>query len=120
MNRKMIKSVGSAFALSLLTGSAFAEVVRVDGRVQASLVDDTNFGGCMVLLDTQATGNNCTTSWVSFSCTGDFNSPATGFKKYDTAVLGQFTGNRIAVFVDDARKHNGHCYAIRVDVNTFN
>ncbi len=118
MSRKMVRKVTGTFVLLLLTGSAFAEIVRVDGKVEASLIDDTNFGVCMVLLDTQA--SNCTTRWITFSCSGDFNSAAAGFKKYDNAVLGQFTGQPIRVFVDDTRKHNGHCYGTRVDIVTSN
>ena len=58
-------------------------------------------------------GLNCAPNWVSFSCSGDFNSVAIGNQKFANAQLAFVTGGSIIIAVNDNAKHNGYCVASR-------
>ena len=62
-------------------------------------------------VDLPSKGLNCPSPYVSFSCSGDFNSKDIAFHMFETAQLAQATGMEIAVYVDDTKKHGGNCYA---------
>jgi hypothetical protein len=89
----------------------------VTAEVRRTLVDENNFGGCMANLGRflESTDLTCRDVWVSFSCSGDFNSSSFGFKKFQAAQLALITGKRIRVKLNDAKTHNGYCYAERID-----
>ena len=78
------------------------------------------FGGCMVLLDKSPNdeGLSCKNSgrWVAFSCSGDFTSKSNAMRMFDSAQLAFIAKRRVIVWVDDARQHNGWCFASRLDV----
>ena len=61
-------------------------------------------------------GLDCKTNWVSFSCSGDFTSKDVGYRMFDSALTAFVLGNRVMLEVDDTKKHNGYCYAGRVDI----
>lgn len=83
------------------------------------LTDSENYGGCMAMVspgpEAPALGLSCLGSWVTFSCDGTFNSKSIGNSKLSAAQLGLVTGVDIIVGVDDTKKHNGYCFATRVD-----
>ena len=54
--------------------------------------------------------------WVTFSCSGDFNSKSQGNLKFQNAQLAMVTGKQVALLVDDSKKHNGYCWARRIDI----
>ncbi len=84
--------------------------------VEGTIVDSEAFGGCMALLETMPTGISCPNRWVSFSCSGDYNSSNMGWKKFENAQLALLTSSRIRVYVDDAQLHNGNCFVRRIDM----
>lgn len=98
-----------------------ATTVSIDTHITRTLVSaDGRFGGCMAALDVapSASGLDCPagSKWVTFSCTGEHTSTADALRMYDSAQLAFVTGRRVLVWVDDTRKHNGHCFASRIDV----
>ena len=104
--------------VSLLAVSASAAVERVEGKAVRTLTTgDGRFGGCMVQLEESLTdaGLNCT-NWVTFSCTGVHTSKDEGFRMFESAQMAFALDKTIVLEVDDSKKHNGHCYARRVDV----
>jgi hypothetical protein len=106
----------------LLTGFVTlsqAQTATVSSNITRTLVaDDNRWGGCMVLLDIPLAdaGLNCPGRWVSFSCSGTFTTKDVAFRMFDSAQMAYSLGHAVDVFVDDTKKHNGYCYANRIDV----
>ncbi len=111
-NALLAASVGVVSTVQAATGVIQTQVLQ-------TLVDSEHFGGCMAFLAAPpvGTGLNCAGQWVTFSCTGDFNSKDIAYKKFETAQLAYALGHRIIVTVDDTKKHNGYCFARRVDLS---
>ena len=118
--RRSAKCAVVALAASvLLTMPAKAATEQVVGEVKRTLtVADDRFGGCMVALSVlpSDTGLDCPARWVTFSCTGVHTSKSNALRLYDSAQLAFVTGRTVRVWVDDTRKHNGHCFVSRIDV----
>ena len=119
--RRLVKFTAAALSMSvLLTMPAQATTEQVVAEVRRTLtVADESFGGCMVMLSVSPSemGLSCPESrWVTFSCTGTYTSKSNALRMYDSAQLAFVTGRRVLVWVDDTKKHNGHCFASRIDV----
>ena len=105
-----------ALAMFVATG-VMAATEGYEASVTKTLQIDNDFGGCMALItpkpqDVLAT---CRGGFVTFSCIGDFNSKADGLAKFQTSMLAALSGGSIYLVIDDTKKHNGYCYAPRVD-----
>lgn len=85
--------------------------------VSRTLIDDRYYGGCMALVSPapSTVGLNCPHSWVSFSCSGDFNAKSVGNQKFAAAQLALVTGTPIYIHIEDNKKHNSFCFAYRID-----
>lgn len=112
----------------LLLATVSLNVFAVQGallnvRVLRTLVAANGvFGGCMALLDTPvnlATNSpNCPSNgWITFSCSATFTSQDIAYRMLDQAQLAKALGRPVTVVVDDTKKHNGFCFANRIDVN---
>lgn len=119
--RRSIRFTAASLAASVLLAvpvqAATAEVVAEVRRTLT--VADDRFGGCMVALSVSPSeeGLDCPTSkWVTFSCTGTHTSKSNALRMYDSAQLAFVTGREVRVWVDDTKKHNGHCFVSRIDV----
>lgn len=97
-----------------------ATTVSFEARITRTLSAAEGFGGCMAALDVSPSdsGLDCPVGgkWVTFSCTGDHTSKLDALRSFDSAQLAFVTGRRVRVWVDDTRKHNGHCFVSRIDV----
>ncbi len=118
---RSIRFTAAALAASvLLTAPAQAATKEIVAEVRRTLtVADDRFGGCMVALSVSPSeeGLDCPTSkWVTFSCTGTHTSKSNALRMYDSAQLAFVTGREVRVWVDDTKKHNGHCFVSRIDV----
>ncbi len=121
MQRRSITRVLVAVVLlgALASPAAWADTAWLNAKVNRVMITGTEFfGGCMALLsvDPQAALPSCGAGWVTFSCTGDFASAVNGFRMVDQAQLALATDKTVMVVVDDSRKHNGYCFAQRIDV----
>lgn len=118
MNRSMVVLCGLVFAI-LAPPSFSAEGVVRDARVVRTLqADGGRWGECMALLDRaiNQSGIDCPGQWVSFSCSGDFNTKDSAYKMFDTAQMAMALDLPVLVIADDQRKHSGWCYANRIDI----
>ena len=111
-----------ALSMVVLMGTAsvgFATTVYVRGKVTKTLVaDQGRWGGCMVRID-QVLANHlldCPSQWVSFSCSGTFTTKDIANRMFDSAQMAYALGKRVVLEINDTKKHNGFCYASRVDV----
>lgn len=98
-----------------------ATIVSIDATITRTLAAaDASFGGCMVALDVAPadSGLNCPVDsrWVTFSCTGEHATKGEALRMFDSAQMAFVTGRKVKVWVDDTRKHNGHCFVTRIDV----
>jgi len=117
---RTISVLGVLFSL-LSAVSASAAVERIEAKAVRTLTTgDGRFGGCMVQLDQRHadSGLNCPGSWVTLSCTGVHTSKDEGFRMFESAQMAFDLDKTIVLEVDDSKKHNGHCYARRVDVKS--
>lgn len=92
-------------------GYVVADVIRV------LMNGDATYGGCMAALsvgpDTVLPA--CSPWWVTFSCSGDFTDPIRAYRMVDVAELALATSKKVQVFFRDDLKHNGYCFAYRID-----
>ena len=105
-----VAATASGFALS-------AQGVLIS-KVEQILVDNVNYGECMALVNPgpqTITGTSCNPYWVTFSCSGDFNSKTAGSNKFSSAQLALITAKNVRIQFDDTKKHNGYCFAQRID-----
>ena len=97
-----------------------ATTVSIETTITRTLASAAGFGGCMAALDVAPSdsGLDCPVGgkWVTFSCTGEHATKADALRMFDSAQLAFVTGRRVRVWVDDTRKHNGHCFVSRIDV----
>jgi len=110
----MVLVLSVVSALSVQAATRF-----VNGNVVRTLVaDQERFGGCMAKLDRALSDYflDCPGSWVSFSCSGVFTTKDIAYRMFDSAQMAFALGRSVNVQVDDTKKHNGHCYAQRIDV----
>jgi hypothetical protein len=105
----LLCAAGPALAAS---GYVIANVNRV------LMTGDTTFGGCMAALSVspQSVLAGCQPWWVTFSCTGDFTDQVRAYRMVDVAELALAAGKQVQVFFLDDLKHNGYCFASRIDV----
>ena len=108
------------FLMSLsFTNQAMSLYAWNSGSVTRTLVDGNNYGHCMAYIDSVSLvqANNCVLpGWVTFSCSGDYNSKSTGNTLFQSAQLAFVSNKAVVAHIDDSRKHNGYCYAYRIDV----
>ena len=116
---RWIGRMAAGLAAALLAAPASALTAEVAAEVTRTLtVSDERFGGCMAALSVPPSeeGLDCQTKWVTFSCTGVYASKSSAQRMFDSAQMAFVTGRSVRVWVDDEKKHNGHCFADRVDV----
>ena len=102
-----------------IAAAAYGTTGAFNTKVQRVLSDTVNFGGCMAqLVNTPSAqgGLDCNGSYVTFSCTGDFAPKDAARRNFEIAQIALVTGNTVRVDVDDTKKHNGYCFARRIDL----
>ncbi len=108
----------SLIAIVLLATGAHATTKAYRTNAIRILSDTNNYGGCMVQLARAPLdeGLNCNGPWITFSCTGDFASKDAAVRNFEIAQIAMLTERSILVAVDDTKKHNGYCFATRIDL----
>jgi hypothetical protein len=112
----------SMMAATLLLASAtgMAETGSVTGNVTRVMIDGTgNYGGCMAKISVPPSSKlpSCGPSWVTFSCTGNFAvTTVQAYRLFDQAQMALAANKQVVVYFRDDQKHNGYCFAFRVDV----
>ena len=105
--------------MALGAGVASAEIVLIRGvNVIETLSAAGNYGDCMAGLNKQLSEyiSGCPGNWVTLSCDGTYNSKDAGQRKFESAQLALALGYRASVYVDNTKKHNGFCYAQRMEI----
>ena len=109
----MLSSALAGFALNSQAAAATLQTT-----VTRVLTDTVFYGGCMAALAISPTTElaGCAAGWVSFSCTGTFADKALAFANFENAKMALAMNKPVYVLFDDSKKHNGYCFARRVDV----
>ena len=121
---KLFPVSAAIFAATIALGSsAQAATDSVEGFIVKVFVhgggEQTNYGGCMALLTESPSSKlpGCAPGWVTFSCTGDFaTNQLQAYRLLDQAQMALVTRRRVKVFFTDDQRHNGYCFAHRIDV----
>ena len=110
--------VTAALALTIMSGTAFADSAGINTTIEKVLVNDgTIFGGCMALLaDSPKNYLSSCGTWVTFSCTGDFASVLQANNMLDTAKMAYALDKEVYITFTDTKMHNGFCFANRIDL----
>lgn len=105
---------------SMISHNAFSEDKTFNSEVVQVLVDDSNYGGCMVRLsvDPQTQLANCGSGFASLDCLKQFPESTAGIaaNKLAQAQLALVTGREVRLRITDTRKVNGYCFVNRIDV----
>lgn len=115
----MIKKIVLGLSLMMISlTSSSAGFWHHAGVVTRTLTEGPNYGGCMIkvskLLPVQCSVDGKRTNWISLDCQGTYYSD--GPRKYATALAAMTTNLRVSLWIDDTKKHTGHCVARRMDV----
>ena len=112
----MLRTIGFSLMMAA-AGSAVGAEADLFGVVTRTLIDGRFYGGCMakIVPGPETIGIECSPEYVTFSCSGDFNTKEVGNRKFSGAQLSLVSQGRVSVRVDDTKKHNGYCYARRLD-----
>lgn len=105
--------------LLTLSSSLWASTATMTTSITRTLLDSSRFGNCMVLLDRSirdSTNLNCPSRWVSFSCDGTYQPRDIANSMFDSAQMALALDKRVSIQIDDLKKHNGYCFAYRIDV----
>ena len=102
--------------LLLAPDGAMALRKQASSKVYATMTD-TQFGGCMALIDMPdelfCPTNSAGQGWVTFGCTGEFGSINTANEAFRQAQLAMVGKDKLSVVVDDERTIANQCYAYR-------
>ena len=115
-----MKRLAAAMLLVGCVTPALADIAWVrNATIQKTLIQDNKYGGCMILVDQTiaSVGLNCPSRWISLSCDGTFSSKANAQNMLDSAQMAFALNKKANVQIDDSKKHNGYCVAVRFDVN---
>ncbi len=100
--------------------SANAATAIITGKITKTVYAKGLYGGCMAALDVginNVSGLDCVGSYVTFSCSGVFNEKDIAYHMASTAEMALALGNDAKVYITDSKKHNGYCFAYRVQVH---
>jgi hypothetical protein len=112
-------AVAASLLMVLPNSSVLAAEATLTAQINRVLISaDSTYGGCMAALSAnpQDLLPACLADWVSFSCSGHFTDAVRAFRMLDQAQLALATNKSVMVVVDDSRRHNGYCFASRIDV----
>jgi hypothetical protein len=115
-----MKRLTTALLLASCAMPALANTAWVsNATIQRTLIQEGAFGGCMIQLDKSIAeaGLNCpAANWVSLDCDAIFGSIGSTQRIFDSAQMAFALEKLVHVRVDDSKKHNGFCVAVRFDV----
>ena len=117
MNKLKVATIALLLVCAL---PAHSETASMVGKIVRTLNSNSDsWGGCMIRLDKavrEETGLDCSSSWVSFSCSGVKSPKDQAYKMFDAAQMAMALNYRVQVFIDDQQKESGYCLATRLDV----
>jgi hypothetical protein len=115
-----MKRLTTALLLASCAMPSLADIAWVNNvTIQATLIEDGKYGGCMIKLNKSIidAGISCpAANWLSLDCDGAYTSVAGAQRMYDTAQMAFVLEKKVFIRVDDSKKHNGYCVAIRMDM----
>ena len=116
--KRIIVSVILSTSLAGYALNSQAATSTLQTTVTRVLTDTAALGGCMAALAISPSAKlaGCGANWVTFSCTGTFADKALAFANFENAKMALAMNKQVYVLFDDSKKHNGYCFARRVDV----
>ena len=96
-----------------------AATASFQATIERTLVADADrWGGCMARVNVTLAdlGVDCYSRWVTFSCSGVHTTKDVAYRMFDSAQMALALEKRVQLYVTDQKKHNGYCFANRIDV----
>jgi hypothetical protein len=96
-----------------------AATASFQATVERTLVADADrWGGCMARTNVTLAdlGVDCYSRWVTFSCSGVHTTKDVAYRMFDSAQMAMALDKQVWLSVTDQKKHNGYCFANRIDV----
>ena len=97
----------------IFVAPSFSATAQFTAKVLEVLVDDSDYGGCMVRLsqDPATKLAGCGASWVTADCLAGAptSTKSLANTKLQAAQLAYLTGNNVRVIISDAYTANGKC-----------
>jgi len=99
--------------LNMFSVSVIADTGWVKAKVTDIIISENDYGGCLVKLNknTNESGVNCHSEWVSFSCNGVYNAKDVAYRMLDVAQASMLMGNFAWAKVESAEKVGTYCTA---------
>ena len=121
MARVHFRNMLAAAFMILTSSSAISATGYVTANVDAVMLDDVSFGGCMIKLSTDINDTlpACGENWVTLDCLAAFpgNTKSNAQTKLSLAQLALVTNRQVYVGATDSRKANGYCFATLLQVD---
>ncbi len=118
--RTITRSITTSILLAALASPTAWAATRTiaSATVNKVMVNAVDYGGCMASLSVnpKALLPACNAGWITFSCTGEFTDAVRAYRMLDQAQLALASNKTVSVTIDDTKKHNGYCFASRIDV----
>ena len=120
-NLQRVRAKGHAFAamsaILVFSCGATAAGYNYVATPTKILIDDANYGGCMVQTSPgpESVAPSCKAGFVSVDCSGAYFSKSIAATKLGAIQLAFVTSGRLFLRIDDAKKHNGYCVVRRAD-----
>ncbi|MBX2849520.1 MAG: hypothetical protein KTR16_14455 [Acidiferrobacterales bacterium] len=129
----MIKNTKTLLLFLALTTSIFSSVnayAEVGVIISAKIVrtlNDTAFGGCMIMLDTAISnatvpgttdlaGLDCPSAWLSADCNAVYHTQAQSNAMWASALTAFTLQKDVLIYVVDTEKFGNYCAVRRMDV----
>lgn len=110
----------SLLLLGAFAAALYADVVSMNARITRTMVvADDRWGGCAAQLSVAPADHglaNCTSRWVTFSCSGVHTTKSRGLAMFDQAQTAFVLDRPVRIFVDDSKTHNGLCFVDRIQL----
>ena len=111
----------SCNALAQTAGWWYGDLTRILTDTRQDSQGETTYGQCAVRLDPlpSTVVPGCDNAFVSFSCSGGFNSKSEGAEKYSLAQLAYVSGRKAGIYINGLKKHNqAFCFGESIWVDT--
>ncbi len=114
----MKKNIITGLALAILMAvptTVTAEEFWKSGTVSRVLVDAKYYGKCMINLPFDEYAG-CKGGWISLDCQGEYLEKGDGDRMLNLALIAQTMEKKVSVKIDNSKKHNDYCIAVRFDI----
>ena len=103
--------------LAIMTSAhAFGATFLVKSTIAEVMSTEAGLGNCSAVLTNYTPPSDCGSEFVTFDCTGKYNSKENARGMFETAQMALALDLPVDVYLVDNQKHNARCVVKRIDV----